>query len=54
MWKEVHHRVASEHGSTLGLDGIDACRYACIVMVKVVMHEVISSSLCHNDSIGKL
>ena len=29
--------MVSEHGSTLGLDGLDECCHACIVMV-VIMH----------------
>lgn len=39
---------------TLGLDGLDACCYACIVMVRVVVYEVIVCSLCHHDVVGML
>ena len=37
---------------TLGMDGLDACYYACIFMVMVVVHEVIVCSLCHHDVVG--
>lgn len=33
--------LVQEHGSTLGLDGLDSCHYVCIVMVMVVMHDTL-------------
>ena len=37
---------------TLGPDGLDACCYACIVMVMVVMQKVIVCSFCDHDVVG--
>lgn len=48
------YRVVSKHGSTLGLDELDSYFYACIVMVKVIVHEVIACILFHNYAIHML
>ena len=41
--------MVSEHSSILGLDGLDACCCASIVMVMVVMHEaMVCNWYCHS------
>lgn len=49
MWEVAGYRVVAEHGSTLGLEWLDACCYGCIVMVKVI-----GCIICHYEAIAML